>query len=68
MGDDFSDPDHHHSVILHWNGTKWSQVATPAVGTGSELASVAAISRSNAWAVGEFDTGVGGHALVVHCC
>jgi hypothetical protein len=41
------------TLILHWNGSTWSKVASPSPGTGSDLADVAATSPSNAWAVGE---------------
>jgi hypothetical protein len=37
-------------LILHWNGTRWQQVPSPASG---ELTSVTATSARNAWAVGE---------------
>jgi hypothetical protein len=43
------------NLILHWNGTKWRQVPSPHLGgrrAASSLGGVAAISRSNAWAVG----------------
>jgi hypothetical protein len=36
-------------LILHWNGTRWSQVSSPHAGT---LAAVAAVSANDIWAVG----------------
>jgi hypothetical protein len=43
----------------------WSSVASPNVGTGSNfLYSVAAISSSNVWAVGEYGNGNGSSTLV----
>jgi hypothetical protein len=40
-------------LIDHWNGTAWSQVATPATpGNTASLAAVSASSRTDAWAVG----------------
>src|ERR1700683_3325027 len=44
---------------LHWNGTKWSQAATPAPGGTSdddfsELNDVVCTSHANCWAVGDF--------------
>jgi hypothetical protein len=38
-----------HSVLLHYNGTAWSQVTVPDTGG---IVDVAAISATNAWAVG----------------
>ena len=44
------------TLILHWNGRKWSRAGAPAVSTlGTQLAGVAAVSGSDAWAVGRFD-------------
>jgi hypothetical protein len=40
------------NLILHWNGTQWSQVSSPSLGTASSLLAVAATSAGNAWAVG----------------
>jgi hypothetical protein len=46
-------------MILHWNGTAWSQVPSASGGAGSTfLYDVAAISATDAWAVGE-NPGVG---------
>jgi hypothetical protein len=39
-------------VILHWNGTAWTQASSPAPGQFSQLVGVAATSASDAWAVG----------------
>jgi len=42
-----------HTLILHWNGTAWSQVASPNQGKGgNNLAAIGASSATNAWAVG----------------
>ena len=47
----------HDSLYEHWNGTAWSVVPTPnfsvTPGSGSILNSVAAISSTDAWAVGQ---------------
>jgi hypothetical protein len=41
------------SLILHWNGKKWSRVTSPDPGAGlDELTGVSAVSASNVWAVG----------------
>jgi hypothetical protein len=47
-----------HTLILRWNGTAWTQVASP---SGS-LSSVAATSTTNAWAVGSS----GSRTLILH--
>lgn len=49
--------------------TRWS--ARRALGHSprrDQLLAISASSPSSAWAVGEFDSGAGGQALVVHCC
>ncbi len=38
--------------LVHWNGTAWSQVASPLSSGTSELAAVSASSASNVWAAG----------------
>ena len=44
------------TLVLHWNGRKWASADAPAVSTlGTQLAGVAVVSRSDAWAVGHFD-------------
>jgi len=52
--------------ILQWNGSAWTQVPSPAPGDSSNLAGVAAVSDTNAWAVGEFSIGSDTKALVLH--
>jgi len=56
------------TIILHWNGRKWAQVATPNLGTDNGLSGVAATSASNAWAVGYFKTSGPEQTLALHCC
>jgi hypothetical protein len=41
------------NLILHWNGTRWTQVASPGP-TGGALSGVSAVSPSDAWAVGNY--------------
>lgn len=43
------------TLIEHYNGTSWSIVPSPTVGTGPTLTGVAAESASDVWAVG-YDT------------
>src|ERR1700677_4037382 len=50
------------TLILHWNGTTWTRVASPSPAGGAALSSVAATSASNAWAIGYTGTGT----LVLH--
>ncbi len=51
----------------HKNCGGWSYIASPNVGTGSNfLYSIAAISASNVWAVGEYGNGNGSSTLVEH--
>jgi hypothetical protein len=43
------------TLIDHFDGTVWSVIPSPNVGTGNNaLTAVSAISRDDAWAVGEF--------------
>ena len=46
---------------LHWDGTSWSEIATPDHGTGpghhSSLTAVACTSARNCWAVGSYARG-----------
>ena len=54
------------TLALHWNGTSWAQVPTPAPGAfGSLLSGVTEISPTNVWAVGS-SNGSGSAALVLH--
>lgn len=41
-------------LALRWNGTAWSSVAVPLLGTGTMLWGVSASGPSDAWAVGSF--------------
>ena len=49
------------NLIEHWDGTKWSVVASPNVGTTSNaLVAVSAVSSSDIWAAGYYQ-GANGH-------
>lgn len=52
-------------LILHWNGSTWTQAPTPAPDHGS-LSGVSMDSASNGWAVGVESTGQGGRAIALH--
>ena len=54
------------TLILHWNGSTWVQVASPNPGSGVRLlTAVSALSRSSVWAVGEYRTISGGNKTLV---
>ena len=46
------------NLIEHWNGTAWSVVASPDVGTNNNgLSGVTAVSKNDIWAVGSYTNG-----------
>ena len=51
----------HKPLILHWNGTAWKQVASPAPSgaQGTNLQGVSAVSRTDASAAGYYTNGSG---------
>jgi hypothetical protein len=59
--------DNQKTLLLHWNGSKWTQVTTPKPVYG-ELDGVYATSADNAWAVGFTSTADGDNdeTLVMH--
>jgi hypothetical protein len=58
VGDYYRSNNFYETLVLHWNGTRWSKVASPnpsvATGGASYLTSVSARSATNAWAVGHY--------------
>jgi hypothetical protein len=50
------------TLIAHWDGSTWTQVASPSPGTSNYLYGVYAVSPTEAWAVGNADT----NALILH--
>jgi hypothetical protein len=56
------------TLILHWNGTSWSQVTSPSPGAlVNELTSVSGSSSSDIWAAGEEATANSGPlSLILH--
>jgi hypothetical protein len=56
------------TLVLHWNGTKWTNVTSPNLGSGNDtfLTAVAAATNTT-WAVGTFSDNGEGHALAIHC-
>jgi len=63
-GYDTNNNDGYKTLIEHWNGTAWSIVPSPNAGKYSSLNSVAALSASDAWAVGYYDTGTRDKTLI----
>ena len=55
------------AMIVHWNGTSWSQETSPEPGpTTTILSKVTATSASSAWAVGYHGDGLTWRPLVLH--
>jgi hypothetical protein len=56
------------SVILRWNGKHWRQVPSPEPGgsQGTYLDGVVAVSKSAAWAVGDYGSPSAGLTLIDH--
>jgi len=57
------------TLVLRWNGSAWKRVKSPSPGGtahDSELASITAISATNAWAVGWYSDGQVRHTLILH--
>src|SRR5260370_502635 len=60
------------TLILHWNGTAWTQVKSPNPSpspfssNANYLNGVSARSGSNAWAVGYYDNNAIANTLVLH--
>lgn len=54
------------TLIVRWNGRRWTRVASPNPGRSNELFGVAATSGSNAWAVGDATNGTAFQTLVLH--
>jgi hypothetical protein len=53
-----------HTLILHWNGTSWTQATSPTPDGSDQLRSASATSASNAWAVGASSDGT--KTLILH--
>jgi len=56
------------TLILHWDGTAWTQVPSPDPGgnNGNRLFGVAATSASDAWAVGDYNSRTTSSDLILH--
>ena len=53
------------TFIEHWNGSRWSMVPSPYLGSESMLLKVEAISANDVWAVGNYDVGPN-QTLILH--
>jgi hypothetical protein len=53
---------HTQPLAVHFNGTSWSAVPTPALGTVASFAGVAAVASNDVWAVGS----TGSQPLIEH--
>jgi hypothetical protein len=54
-------------LILHWNGTSWTQTASPSFSRSADLNSVVTLSPADAWAVGGTRCGrCIGNAIILH--
>ncbi len=54
------------TLILHWNGRKWTRFRSPNPAAGTEtLTGVTAISATDAWITGSYFPG-SGHTLILH--
>ncbi len=55
------------TLIEHWNGTQWSIIASPNIGTiANELQGVSVVSANNIWAVGSHGAQSTKQTLVEH--
>jgi hypothetical protein len=53
------------TLTLHWDGTSWSVVPSPDVGSGiNTLQAAAAVATANVWAVGQSSTASGTQSLI----
>ena len=62
---------HGEALVLHWNGSAWTQVTVPDPGTsGNSLEGIAGTAPNDIWAVGYYtisgEKGVLGHPLAMH--
>src|SRR5207253_8357133 len=54
---DFSVSSIYQTLAEHWNGTSWSIVSSPNIGTNSDrFLGVSAVSANDVWAVGTYST------------
>jgi phosphatidylserine/phosphatidylglycerophosphate/cardiolipin synthase-like enzyme len=65
VGKYYTSPGQYRTLVEHWDGSGWTVVASPNVGSEpNSLKAVAAVSTNNVWAVGAY--GVTDHILLQH--
>jgi len=64
VGDGWSSTGPYLAEIVRWQGSSWQTVAASRPGTTSDLYGVAAVSTSDAWAVGEYTDGATRKTLI----
>jgi hypothetical protein len=59
----------HQSLVVHWNGTGWTQVTTPDLGDfpGPDLSGVTTTPAGDVWAVGRYFQGGPQLSLAIRC-
>ena len=63
----YGQPDANRTLIDRWDGSQWSMVPSPNVGTGAnELYGVSGVSDNDLWAVGTYNTGSDYAAMILH--
>jgi hypothetical protein len=66
---DYNDGSANQTVIEHWNGRAWKVQPSPDPGGSANdnaLSSVAAVSPTDAWAVGYYSDGISDQTLILH--
>jgi hypothetical protein len=59
------------TLVLHWDGSAWTQVTTPNLGGSTiddSFTSVGASSAGSVWAVGRYYNGAVDQTFAIHCC
>ena len=54
------------ALLLHWDGRRWAQVASPVPTADARMTGVSAVSKSDVWAVGFDFKGVNNELLFMH--
>jgi hypothetical protein len=70
VGFDTTSSNQQQTLIEHWNGTKWSVVTSPNIGSGGDgFNTVVAVSADDIWAIGNFINAKNlSRILIEHCC
>jgi hypothetical protein len=57
-----------HNLIEHWDGSSWKKMPSPSPGAFSSLTGVAAVSPTDAWAVGAWQLTHNGYPACLPKC